>query len=112
MSNDEALENSAAFLLRDFFRKCWPQLGNDHEAEADGDQEKREELAAGKASDQTGIRFAEIFDDDSKNRVKDKKQPSEDAVRLSHLRSHEPKNREQDDAFEETFIKLGWMPRG
>src|SRR6266536_1954098 len=48
---------------------------------ANGDQEERKELAAGKSANQLGVGFAEIFD-------------------------HDPENGEQTNPFEERLVKL------
>src|SRR5215472_8381499 len=77
----------------------------------DYDQEERKELAAGERPDQFGVGFAEIFDNDSKNRVTNEKQSGENAVGLARARSHKPQNREQYDTLEEGFINLRWMAR-
>ena len=78
---------------------------------ANGNQEKRKELAARERPDQFGIGLAEIFDHDSKDRVTNEKQSGQNAVGLARARPHKPQNREQHDTLEEGFIKLRRMPR-
>src|SRR5947208_9812614 len=101
MSNDEGAKIDSSFLLSHFFWKGRPHFGNDDEAETDCNQEKREELAASETGDQAGVRFPEIFDNDAKDRVENKKQSSENTIRLPHSGSNKPENREQRHAFKE-----------
>src|SRR2546421_7182312 len=94
-----------------FFWKRRSQFCDDHEGEANRDQEEGKELTAGKTANQARIRLAEIFYKDAKDRVEDEKQTGENAIRLAHSRAHEPEDREQNNAFKESFVKLGWMSR-
>src|SRR4029077_13833386 len=86
-------------------------LCHDDVRNTNGDQEKRKELAARERPDQFSIGLAEIFDHDSKDRVTNEKQSGQHPVRLARARPHKPQNRKQHDPFEESLIKLRWMPR-
>src|SRR5437660_11210023 len=98
-------------LDRHFLWKRWPHFGGDNNRQSDGDQKKGKELATGKTGDQARIRFAKIFDRDSKDRVANKKETGQHTVRLSQARAYEPKDREQDNSLEKSFVELRWMPR-
>src|SRR5712692_2715554 len=98
-------------LDRHFLWKSRPHFRGDDQRQSDSDQEKRKELATVKTDDQARIRFAKIFDRDSKNRVANEKETGQHAVRLSQARAYEPKDREQDNSLEKSFVDLRWMPR-
>src|SRR5438445_10267169 len=89
-----------SFELRHFLRIPRPQLRNNNERQSNCDQEERKELTTGKSGNQARIRFAKIFDHDSKKRVEDEKQAGQNSVRLPHPCPHEPEDREQNDSFE------------
>src|ERR1700730_1978890 len=95
----------------DPFRKRRPQFCGNDESETDRDQKERKELAARKTGDQRGVRFAKIFNPNPKNRVANEKQAGENSVRLPHSRADQPEDREQNDSFKESFVKLRRMPR-
>src|ERR1043166_4811799 len=97
------------FELRHFCRKRRPLFRGNNENDSDSDEEEGKELPAGETDDQCGIRFAEALDHNPKNRVTNKKEPGQDAIRLSHSGADEPKDREQHDSFEERFIELRRM---
>jgi hypothetical protein len=59
---------------------------------ANDNEEKRKELAAREWPNQFGIGLAETFNDDSKDRVTNKKQSGQNAVGLARARSHKPQN--------------------
>ena len=87
-------------------RKRRMLLRRNHKAEADRYQEERKELATREGTDQLRVGFAEIFDDDSKNRVTNEKQPSQNSVRLPRAGPHKPQDPEQNDSFEKRLVKL------
>src|ERR1043166_5685816 len=83
-------------LDRHLLRICRPQFRRNDKCDADHDQKSREELTASDASNQGRVRFAKIFDDDSENRVANKKQPGQSAVWLPRPRAQDPQNGEPD----------------
>jgi hypothetical protein len=74
--------------------------------DANDNQEEGKELATRKGTDQLCVGFAEIFDNDSKNRVTNEKQPSQNSVGLPHAGPHKPQDPEQNDSFEKRLVKL------
>ena len=58
------------------------QFRDDDKCEPNHDEEKGKELTAGEPAIERRIRFAKIFDDDAEDRVADKKQTGQNAVRL------------------------------
>ena len=94
-----------------FFRKRRSHFTRDDKRGTDRDQEKRKELAASETGDERRIGFAKILDHDPKDRVEDKKEADQNAVRLPHSCAAEPEDREQDNPFKESFVELRRMPR-
>src|SRR4029077_14519636 len=88
------------------FRKRRPQLRGHEIGEPNPDQKEGKELTAGESADESRIRFAEIFHDDSKNCIADQEQASENPVRWPQPRAHKPKDGEQNNSFEKSFVKL------
>src|SRR5438309_9372137 len=79
--------------------------------ETNRDQEERKKLASREGTDQCRVGFAEIFDYDPKNRVPNKEQSGQNAIRLTPARTYEPQNREKNDSFKKSLVKLGGMAR-
>ena len=71
-------------------RKRRVLLCRDHKSDTDRYKEEGEELAACEGTDQLRVGFAEIFDDNSKNRVANKKQSGQNPVGLARSGSHKP----------------------
>jgi hypothetical protein len=63
-------------------------------------------LATREGTDQLRVGFAEIFDDDSKNRVANEKQSSQNSVGLARAGPHKPQDPEENDSFEKRLVKL------
>jgi len=79
---------------------------DDNKCDADDDQKEGKELATREGTDQLRVGFAEIFDDDSKNRVANEKQSSQNSVGLARAGPHKPQDPEQNDSFEKRLVKL------
>src|SRR4029077_7363363 len=79
--------------------------------ETNRDQEERKKLTSREGTDKRRVGFAEVFDYDPKNRVADKEQSGQKAIRLTPARTYEPQNREQNDSFKKSLVKLGRMAR-
>src|SRR5438093_12768317 len=109
--NHSSLFRHSSFELRHFLRKTRPQFRADNERQPDRDQEKGKKLSARETGDETRVRFAKILDHDPEDRVNDKKQSGEHAVRLAHSCADEPQNQKQDDPFEKSLVELRRMAR-
>jgi hypothetical protein len=93
-------------VLRHFPRIRRSRFGRCDKSDTNRNQKKGKKLAAREWANQLGVGLAEIFDDDAENRVADEKQSGQDSVRLARSRPHEPQSGEQNNPFEERFIKL------
>ena len=99
------------FVLRHSFRESRSHFCHYNKPETNRDQEERKELASREGTDQCRVGFAEVFDYDPKNRVADKEQSGQNAIRLTPARTDEPQNREQNESFKKSLVKLGGMAR-
>jgi len=98
-------------MLRHSFRERRSHFCYYNKPETNRDQEERKKLASREGTDQCRVGFAEVFDYDPKNRVADKKYSSQNTIWLTPTRTYGPQNREQNDAFKKSLVKLGGMAR-
>jgi hypothetical protein len=96
----------ASSLVRHSLWICGSLFRYDNKCDADGNEEQGKELATREGTDQLCVGFAEIFDDDSKNRVANEKQASQNSVGLARAGPHKPQDPEQNDSFEKRLVKL------
>ncbi len=93
-------------LRRHSPRKRRSSFRDDNECAADDDQKEGKELATREGTDQLCVGFAEIFDNDSENRVANEKQSGQNSVGLARAGPHKPQNPEQNDSLEKRLVKL------
>ncbi len=98
-----SLELGCWFLV---LRESRSLFRDDNKCDADGNEEEGKELATREGTDQLRVGFAEIFDDDSENRVANEKQASQNSVGLARAGPHKPQDPEQNDSFEKRLVKL------
>src|SRR5437764_1654023 len=106
-----SLIRNSSFVLRHSLRIRRSPFSNDYKRDADRDQEKGKKLAPCERTDQLRIRFAEIFDDDSKNCVANEKQAGQYSIGLAGARPNKPQDRKQYEAFEKRLLKIRKMAR-
>src|ERR1700730_15711179 len=96
---------------RHLLRKRWSQFRRNNERHTDHDKKEGKELSASKAGDEGRVRFPEIFEHDSENRVANEEQTGQDAVRLAGPGADIPEDGEKHDALEKGFVDLRRVPR-